>query len=54
MDFEVSSSHRSSSAVEISHFDVGPLVVYDPKDPQAHLYDVDDGKLRCISCFSVF
>lgn len=23
----------------------GPLIVYDPHDPHAHLYDVDDGKL---------
>ena len=22
----------------------GPLVVYDPNDPNKHLYDVDDGK----------
>jgi hypothetical protein len=21
----------------------GPMVIYDPHDPQAHLYDVDDG-----------
>lgn len=21
----------------------GPLVVYDPNDPHAHLYDIDDG-----------
>jgi hypothetical protein len=23
----------------------GPLVVYDPQDPHANLYDYDDGKL---------
>jgi hypothetical protein len=23
----------------------GPLVIYDPNDPQAYLYDVDDGKI---------
>jgi hypothetical protein len=23
----------------------GPLVIYDPADPLAHMYDVDDGKL---------
>ena len=22
----------------------GPLVIYDPHDPQKHLYDVDDGR----------
>ena len=22
----------------------GPMVVYDPYDPHAHLYDVDDGE----------
>lgn len=22
----------------------GPLIIYDPHDPHAHLYDIDDGK----------
>ena len=22
----------------------GPLIIYDPNDPQAHLYDIDDGE----------
>ena len=33
----------------------GPLVIYDPHDPFAHLYDVDDGKYivhRLVSPFS--
>lgn len=25
----------------------GPLIVYDKRDPQRHLYDVDDGELGC-------
>ena len=28
----------------------GPLVIYDPEDPLAYLYDVDDGKLPSIFC----
>ena len=27
----------------------GPLVIYDPEDPLAYLYDVDDGE--CLSAF---
>ena len=27
----------------------GPLIVYDPHDPNAYLYDVDDGKYCCLS-----
>jgi len=27
----------------------GPLVIYDPDDPLAYLYDVDDGKDSCES-----
>jgi iron transport multicopper oxidase len=26
----------------------GPIVIYDPNDPQASLYDVDDGKTLII------
>ena len=26
----------------------GPLVIYDPEDPLAHLYDVDDGRFAGI------
>lgn len=25
----------------------GPFIVYDPNDPQKHLYDIDDGTFNC-------
>ena len=28
----------------------GPLVIYDPEDPLAYLYDVDDGEFPYIFC----
>ncbi len=26
----------------------GPFIIYDPEDPHADLYDVDDGALTCL------
>ena len=28
----------------------GPLVIYDPEDPLADMYDVDDGEFRSTAC----
>ena len=44
-------SHYASQSCEGAR---GPLVIYDPEDPQAHLYDIDDGEFLVFCWHSVF